>query len=77
MSDLKALLERAERAVSVVPLPPDGLDGLQRRRDRKRRNQRLSAGVVGIAVFVSAIVDRDDRDAVRSHREGGRSRRCG
>jgi Transglutaminase-like superfamily/TgpA N-terminal domain len=55
MSDLKALLERAERAVSVVPLPPDGLDGLQRRRDHKRRNQRLSAGVVGMAVFVSAI----------------------
>jgi transglutaminase-like putative cysteine protease len=55
MSDLKALLERAERAVSVVPLPPDGLDGLRRRRDRKRRNQRLSAGVVGIAVFVASV----------------------
>jgi transglutaminase-like putative cysteine protease len=55
MSELKALLERAERAVSVVPLPPDGLDGLQRRRDHKRRYQRLSAGVVGIAVFVSAV----------------------
>jgi transglutaminase-like putative cysteine protease len=55
MSDLKALLERAERAVSAVPLPSDGLDGLQRRLERKRRNQRLSAGVVGMAVFVSAI----------------------
>jgi transglutaminase-like putative cysteine protease len=55
MSDVKTLLERAERAVSVVPLPPDRLDGLQRRRDRKRRNQRLSAGVVGIAVFVAAL----------------------
>jgi transglutaminase-like putative cysteine protease len=55
MSDLKALLERAGRAVSVVPLPPDGLDGLQRRRDHKRRNQRLSAGLVGMAVFVSAV----------------------
>jgi transglutaminase-like putative cysteine protease len=55
MSDLKALLERAERAVSVVPLSPDGLDGLQRRRDRKHRNQRLSAGVVGMAVFVLAV----------------------
>lgn len=55
MSDLKALLERAERAVSVVPLPPDGLDALQRRRDRKRRNQRLAAGVVGMAVFVAAV----------------------
>jgi Tol biopolymer transport system component len=28
---------------------------LLRRRDRKRRNQRISAGVVGIAVFVAAI----------------------
>ena len=55
MADLKAIVERAERAVSVVPLPPDGLGGLQRRRDRKRRNQRLSAGVVGMAVFVSAV----------------------
>jgi transglutaminase-like putative cysteine protease len=55
MSDLKALLERAERAVSVVPLPSDGLDGVQRRRDRKRRHQRLSAGAVGMAVFVSAV----------------------
>jgi transglutaminase-like putative cysteine protease len=55
MSELKALLERAERAVHAVPLPPDGLDGLQRRRDRKRRNQRIAAGVVGIAVFVAAL----------------------
>jgi transglutaminase-like putative cysteine protease len=55
MADLKAIVERAERAVSAVPLPPDGLGGLQRRRDRKRRNQRLSAGVVGMAVFVSAV----------------------
>jgi transglutaminase-like putative cysteine protease len=55
MSDLKALLERAERAVSAVPLPPDGLDGLQRRRDRRRRNQRISAGVVGMAVFVASV----------------------
>jgi transglutaminase-like putative cysteine protease len=55
MPDLKALLERAERAVSVVPLPPDGLDGLRRRRDRRRRSQRLSAGVVGMTVFVSAV----------------------
>ena len=55
MSDLKALLERADRAVSGVPLPPEGLDGLQRRRDRKRRNQRIAAGVVGIAVFVAAV----------------------
>ena len=48
MSDLKALLDRADRAVAHVPLPADGLEGLQRRRDRKRRNQRIAAGVVGI-----------------------------
>jgi hypothetical protein len=55
MSDLKALLERADRAVADVPLPADGLEGLQRHRDRKRRNQRITAGVVGIAVFVAAV----------------------
>ena len=55
MSDLRALLERADRAVADVPLPAGGLDGLQRRRDRKRRNQQITAGVVGIAVFVAAV----------------------
>ncbi|MGA9159773.1 MAG: hypothetical protein WB297_02755 [Actinomycetota bacterium] len=30
-------------------------DALLRRRDRKRRNQRIAAGVVGMAVFVAAI----------------------
>ena len=35
---------------------PDGrFDDLLRRRDRKRRNQRIAAGVVGIAVFVAAV----------------------
>jgi hypothetical protein len=55
MSDLRSLLERADRAVSLVPLPPDGIEGLRKRRDRKRRNQRIAAGVVGIAVFVAAV----------------------
>ena len=55
MSDLKALLERADRAVADVPLPGAGLVSLQRRRDRKRRTQRITAGVVGIAVFVAAV----------------------
>jgi Tol biopolymer transport system component len=35
--------------------PPDAFERLRRRRDRKRRNQRIAAGVVGIAVFVAAI----------------------
>ena len=30
-------------------------DDLIRRRHRKRRNQRIAAGVVGIAVFVAAV----------------------
>ena len=55
MSDLKALLEHADHAVSRVPLPAGGLERLQRRRDRKRRNQQITAGIVGIAVFVAAI----------------------
>jgi Tol biopolymer transport system component len=79
MSDLKALLERADRAVSDVPLPADGLDGLRRRRDRKRRNQRIAAGVVGIAVFVAAVwivttggsLDRSETPAVSGSAETG------
>jgi hypothetical protein len=31
------------------------MDGLLKRRDRKRRNQRIAAGVLGIAFFVAAI----------------------
>ena len=56
MSDLKTLLERADRAVSDVPLPSSGgLERLHRRRDRKRRNQRFTAGVVGLAVFAAGV----------------------
>jgi hypothetical protein len=43
--------EEMERAGS----PSYSFDDLGRRRDRKRRNQRIAAGVVGIAVFVAAI----------------------
>ena len=55
MSDLKSLLERADRAISDVPLPADGLDRLERRRDHRRRNQRVIAGIVGLSVFVAAV----------------------
>jgi hypothetical protein len=55
MSDLRDLLERADRAVARVPLPPDGIASLQRRRDRRVRNQRIAAGVVGFAVFVAGV----------------------
>ena len=54
MSD-QELLDRAERAARSVALPNDRFDDLLRRRDRKRRNQRIAAGVVGIAVFVAAV----------------------
>jgi hypothetical protein len=45
-------LERIARRVSV---PEPAYERLLRRRDRKRRNQRITAGVVGIAVFVVAV----------------------
>ena len=40
---------------SASRLPEGALERLIRRRDRKRRNQRIAAGVVGIAVFVAAF----------------------
>ena len=52
MSDVRTLLERGYADASP---PPDGFERILRRRDRKRRNQRITAGVVGIAVFVAAI----------------------
>jgi hypothetical protein len=52
MIDERDLLEQALRRFEPEP----GLtDRIYRRRDRKRRNQRIAAGVVGIAVFVAAI----------------------
>jgi hypothetical protein len=52
MSDPRSLLERESRRF----IQQDGaFERLVRRRDRKRRNQRITAGVVGIAVFVAAI----------------------
>jgi WD40 repeat protein len=44
-----------ERAGSKAPPPDLQLERVLRRRDRKRRNQRVAAGVVGIAVFVAAV----------------------
>jgi hypothetical protein len=52
MIDERDLLEQALRRFEPEP----GLtDRIYRRRDRKRRNQRIAAGVVGIAVFVGAV----------------------
>ena len=44
-----------ERVMERVELRPFTLEGFHDRRDRKRRNQRIAAGVVGMAVFVAAI----------------------
>jgi hypothetical protein len=52
MADLRTLVRNEmERAGA----PSYSFDDLGRRRDRKRRNQRIAAGVVGIAVFVAAV----------------------
>jgi hypothetical protein len=48
MDDLRTLVrEQMERAGS----PGYSLDDLDRRRERKLRNQRITAGVIGVAVF--------------------------
>jgi hypothetical protein len=44
-----------ERAAERFKVPDGALERLIRRRDRKRRNQRISAAVVGTAVFVAAV----------------------
>jgi Tol biopolymer transport system component len=44
-----------ERYAPLFEAPEPSFDGILRRRDRKRRNQRVAAGVVGIAVFIAAI----------------------
>ena len=52
MSDLRTILERG---VGSATSPPEGFERMLRRRDRKRRNRRISAGVVGIVVFVAVV----------------------
>jgi Tol biopolymer transport system component len=47
--------EIVRRAVEALDPPEPAFERLRHRRDRKRRNQRIAAGVVGIAVFVAAI----------------------
>jgi len=44
-----------ERYALLFDAPEPSFEGFLRRRDRRRRNQRLAAGVVGIAMFVAAI----------------------
>jgi hypothetical protein len=44
-----------ERFAPLFEASQPSFEGFLRRRDRKRRNQRISAGVVAIAVFVAAV----------------------
>jgi hypothetical protein len=44
-----------DRLAPLFEAPEPSFEAFLRRRDRKRRNQRISAGVVGIALFVAAI----------------------
>ena len=53
MTEYTKLIERLGERYGVPDL---STDQLLNRRDRKRRNQRISAGVVGIAVFVLAAI---------------------
>jgi hypothetical protein len=53
MSNLAELLERESR---TVDLELGDFERLTRRRDRRRRNQRVAAGVLGIAVFALAAI---------------------
>ena len=47
--------ELVEQAVRALVRDEPAFDDLIQRRDRKRRNQRIAAGIVGVAVFVAAI----------------------
>ena len=53
MPSVSQLLERES---TTVDPEPGSFERLLLRRDRKRRNQRIAAGVVGIAVFVAAVL---------------------
>ena len=52
MNEYRSVLERA--GSNFAPLDLE-LESILRGRDRRRRNQRIAAGVVGIAVFVVAV----------------------
>jgi dipeptidyl aminopeptidase/acylaminoacyl peptidase len=66
MSDHQKTLERELERLSPPRIP---IDRLVRRRDRKRRNQRITASVVGIAVFVAAVwIVRDVASLDSAHR---------
>ena len=48
--------EIVRRAIEALDPPEPSFERLVRRRDRKRTNRRITAGVVGMAVFVAAVL---------------------
>lgn len=50
MSELRDLLEQAERAIGTLPPPQGGLEDLTHRRERRHRLNRVLAGIVALAV---------------------------
>lgn len=52
MSDLRTAIERDMEAAG---LPETTFDDLRERRERRRRDQRISAGIVGAAVFAIVV----------------------
>src|SRR5262245_60828078 len=52
VNEYRSVLERA--GSNFAPLDLE-VESILLRRDRKRRNQRITAGIVGIAVFVAAV----------------------
>ena len=77
--------ETLDRIARRIPIPEPAYERMLRRRDRKRRNQRMAAGVVGIAVFVAAVwivtsglsLDRSETSVVPGPRPDGRRPRQG
>ena len=47
--------EVLDRLAPLLDAPEPSIEGFLRRRDRRRRNQRIAAGVVGIALFVVPV----------------------
>jgi hypothetical protein len=53
VNEYRSVLKRAGSTFAPLDLE---LESILRRRDRKRRNQRITAGAVGIAVFLPAVL---------------------
>jgi hypothetical protein len=56
MSELRDVVERAERAVAILPPPPDGFERLTRHRERRRRRNRVLTGVVALVVAAAGTL---------------------